>query len=182
MASKNDETPENSSEYEDGGKSVTFRSTPIPNEDIMEDAGKVKIDEGHIWGKAVLMEIKRTIGTHWVQEMTNFNQKTVAVSILLFITVVSPTLTFGAVYGKLTGNLIGTVETLLATSWVGCFMALFSGMPVAVIGSTGKCISLCRCKSSCKPGLDSSPHVHLLLCFSICRSSFGFLQGCRHDV
>jgi HCO3- transporter family len=42
--------------------------------------------------------------------MTNFNQKTVAVSVLLFIAVITPTLTFGAVYGKPTNNQIGTVE------------------------------------------------------------------------
>jgi HCO3- transporter family len=154
------ETPSHSSEGEDdvGGKSATFRSSgTIPNEDVMEDAGKITIDEGHIWGKAVLMEIKRTIGTHWIQEMINFNQKTIAVSILMFITVVSPTLTFGAVYGKVTGNLMGTIETLLATTWVGCFMALFSGMPVAIIGSTGEWISFCgmTCHVILNSGSDS---------------------------
>lgn len=61
--------------------------------------------------------------------MTNFNQKTVAVSALMFITVVAPTLTFGAVYGRNTENHIGAVETILATSWVGIFMSIFSGMP-----------------------------------------------------
>ena len=76
--------------------------------------------------------------------MTNFNQKTVAVSLLLFIAVITPTLTFGAVYGKVTGNLVGTVETILATSWVGCFYALFSGMPLAIIGSTGPVLAFTK--------------------------------------
>lgn len=62
--------------------------------------------------------------------MTNFNQKTVAVSALIFITVVAPTLTFGAVYGTNTENHIGAVETILSTAWVGIFLSLFSGMPV----------------------------------------------------
>ena len=41
----------------------------------------------------MIEEVRSTIGTYWVQEMTNFNQKTVAVSLLLFITVIAPTLT-----------------------------------------------------------------------------------------
>jgi hypothetical protein len=69
--------------------------------------------------------------------MKNFNQKTIAVSMLMFISVVAPTLTFGAVYGTVTNSEIGAIETILATSWVGCTYALFGGMPMAIIGSTG---------------------------------------------
>lgn len=56
---------------------------------------------------------------------------------LMFITVIAPTLTFGAVYSTNTENQIGAVETILATAWSGCFFALFSGMPTVIIGSTG---------------------------------------------
>lgn len=69
--------------------------------------------------------------------MKNFNQKTVAVSLLIFITVVAPTLTFGAVYGRNTENQIGAVETILSTAWTGIFLALTSGMPTSITGSTG---------------------------------------------
>ena len=62
--------------------------------------------------------------------MTNFNQKTVAVSLLLFISVIAPTLTFGAVYGKVTGNQIGAVEAILGTAWVNVAYALIGGMPL----------------------------------------------------
>jgi hypothetical protein len=65
--------------------------------------------------------------------MTIFNQKTIAVSLLMFITVIAPTLTFGAVYGKNTGSNIGTVETILATAWSGIFFALLSGMPMVSV-------------------------------------------------
>ena len=51
-------------------------------------------------GRAVVREFKRTIGTYWVQEMTNFNQKTIAVSFFIFFAAVAPAITFGAVYGK----------------------------------------------------------------------------------
>jgi len=69
--------------------------------------------------------------------MTNFNQKTVAVSLLMFITVVAPTVTFGAVYSRNTENHIGAVETILATAWAGIFLSLTTGMPISITGSTG---------------------------------------------
>ena len=68
--------------------------------------------------------------------MINLNQRTVAVSLLMFITVIAPTLTFGAVYGRNTENNIGAVETILATCWTGCFFALFSGMPTVSPSTT----------------------------------------------
>lgn len=67
-------------------------------------------DPAQLWGKGLIADIKRTVGTHWIEEMTNFNQKTVAVSLLMFITVIAPTLTFGAVYGTSTNFQIGTGE------------------------------------------------------------------------
>jgi hypothetical protein len=69
--------------------------------------------------------------------MTNFNQKTIAVTFLVFISVIAPTLTFGAVYGKVTENNIGAIETIIATAWVGVTYSLIGGMPLCVIGSTG---------------------------------------------
>ena len=52
------------------------------------DDGKPKT-----FGRGIVADFKRTIGTHWVQEMTNFNTKTVAVSFFLFIAVIAPTIT-----------------------------------------------------------------------------------------
>jgi hypothetical protein len=86
--------------------------------------------------------------------MINFNQKTVAVSMLMFISVVAPTLTFGAVYGTVTNNEIGAVETILATSWVGCTYAVFGGMPMAVIGSTGPILIMTTALKSMAEGFD----------------------------
>ena len=98
------------------------------------------VDPAQPWGKGLMNDLRSTTLTHWVEEMTNFNQKTVAVSLLMFITVIAPTLTFGAVYGENTDNQIGAVETILATCWMGCFFALFSGMPIVIVGSTGPCL------------------------------------------
>jgi uncharacterized integral membrane protein len=74
--------------------------------------------------------------------MTNFNQKTVAVSCLIFISVIPPTLAFGAAYGKMTGQRIGAIETILATSWVGVAYSLIGGMPMCIIGSTGPALAI----------------------------------------
>lgn len=109
----------------------------VANADLLEDAGAVHLDEAQPWGRGMIKDFKTTVGTHWVSEMTNFNQKTVAVSLLMFITVVAPTLTFGAVYSTNLENHIGAVETILATAWVGVFFSLFSGMPTVIVGSTG---------------------------------------------
>ena len=100
------------------------------NQDLIPDAGKVVMEPGELWGKAVINEFKRTVGTNWIKEMTNFNQKTIAVTFLMFISVIAPTLTFGAVYGKVTNNYIGAVEVILATCWVGVAYSLIGGMPV----------------------------------------------------
>jgi hypothetical protein len=114
-------------DYEDSGHLNHKDSSK--NGDLIADAGKVHIDEAQMWGRGIVNDVKRTLGTHWVKEMINFNQKTVAVTLLLFITVIAPTLTFGAVYGKVTKNSIGAIETILATAWVGITYALIGGMP-----------------------------------------------------
>lgn len=121
-------------------------STPstIPNTSVMEDAGKVHMEEGAPWGSGIIKDFRRTVGTHWVAEMTNFNQKTVAVTLLIFISVIAPTLTFGAVYGKETDNKIGAVETILATAWIGVVYSLIGGMPMCIIGSTGPVLAFTR--------------------------------------
>jgi len=81
-------------------------------------------------GRGVVKEFKRTVGTWWVAEMTNFNQKTIAVSFFIFFAAVAPAITFGAVYAKSTNNYIGPVEMLTATAWCGIAYALLGGQPM----------------------------------------------------
>mmetsp|Transcript_23146 Transcript_23146/g.34321 ORF Transcript_23146/g.34321 Transcript_23146/m.34321 type:complete len:634 (+) Transcript_23146:169-2070(+) len=85
----------------------------------------------------IINDVKQTIGKHWIQEMTNFNQKTIAVSFFLFFAAVAPAITFGAIYAKVTHNYIGAVEMLAATAWCGIFYALVGGMPIMINGGTG---------------------------------------------
>ena len=105
----------------------------IANQDLMADAGKVTIDPAEPWGRGLWIDAKRTIGTHWWKEVKNFNQKTIGVTLLMFISIIAPTLAFGAAYSKASGNYIGAIETILATAYMGMFMALFSGMPLVSI-------------------------------------------------
>ena len=118
MAPRNqDDTIQDMDEMENQ-KVANLRASQLSNAELIPDAGKVHMDEGQPWGVGIINDFKRTVGTHWVTEFTNFNQKTVAVTLLVFISVIAPTLTFGAVYGKETDNKIGAVETILATSWI----------------------------------------------------------------
>lgn len=89
------------------------------------------------WGRGILADVKRTVGTHWWSEMKNFNVKTIGVSFFLFVAVIAPSITFGAVYSKRTNGFMGPVELLLGTAWCGVFYSLVSGMPMMINGATG---------------------------------------------
>ena len=69
-------------------------------------------------GQGIVDDVKRTLGTHWRSEMTNFNQKTVAISFFVFFACIAPAITFGAMYAKFTHYYIGAVEMIAATAWV----------------------------------------------------------------
>ena len=84
-------------------------------------------------GRAIVREFKRTVGTWWVKEMTNFNQKTVAVSFFIYFAAMAPAITFGAVYAKSTNNYIGPVEMITATAWCGILYALIGGQPMVSV-------------------------------------------------
>mmetsp|Transcript_109181 Transcript_109181/g.163311 ORF Transcript_109181/g.163311 Transcript_109181/m.163311 type:complete len:675 (+) Transcript_109181:181-2205(+) len=132
---------------ETAGRHRRFNFRTQETHDTLEEdhSGEASEDGGHGhgrkgpqgWGRGIIMDFKSTIGTHWVKEMTNFNTKTIAVSFFLFIAVIAPSITFGAVYAKRTNNYIGAVELLLATAWCGIFYSLVSGMPMMINGGTG---------------------------------------------
>jgi HCO3- transporter family len=102
----------------------------LNNEDVVWNAGKIQLEPARMFGQAVVQEVGQTIGTHWIREMTNLNQRTITTSLLMFITVVIPVITFGAFYGHATNNNIGTVETIMATAAVGIVYPLIGGMPL----------------------------------------------------
>lgn len=92
---------------------------------------------GNGWGRGIVADIKRTLGTHWKEEMTNLNCKTLACSFFLFFACIAPAITFGAIYAKATNNNIGAVEMITATSWCGIVYALIGGQPMMINGGTG---------------------------------------------
>ena len=89
------------------------------------------------FGRGIIADFKRTIGTHWKEEMTNLNLKTVAVSFFLFFACISPAITFGAIYEKATKGWIGATEMITATAWCGIVYALIGGQPMMINGGTG---------------------------------------------
>lgn len=112
-------------------------SSDASQEEVAPSTTKQAQDDAHHhhdgpqgWGRGIVQDFRSTVAQHWVSEMTNFNTKTIAVSFFLFIAVIAPSITFGAVYAKRTNNYIGAVELLLATAWCGIFYSLVSGMPM----------------------------------------------------
>jgi len=89
------------------------------------------------WGRGIIVDWNRTVGTYWWQEMTNPEQKTIAVTIFMFFAAIAPAITFGAIYEKTTGHYIGAVEMLAATAWVGIAYSLIGGSGIMINGGTG---------------------------------------------
>jgi len=107
-------------------------------------------------GQGIVEDFKQTIGTHWLKEMINFNQKTIAVSFFLFFAAIAPAITFGAIYAKVTNNYIGAVEMIAATAWCGIFYALFGGMPIMINGGTGPVLAFTGVLYKLSKSLDVS--------------------------
>ncbi|KAL7577117.1 hypothetical protein ACA910_019719 [Epithemia clementina (nom. ined.)] len=153
MAPRNQDDDIKGNDHDDTVK-PNFRASQLTNAELVPDAGKVHIEPAESWGTGIINDFKRTVGTHWVKEVTNFNQKTIAVTLLMFISVIAPTFTFGAVYGKESGNRIGAVETILATSWVGIAYSIIGGMPLCIIGSTGPVLAFTKALIRISESLD----------------------------
>lgn len=49
-----------------------------------------RLSGGNGWGRGIVADIKRTLGTHWKEEMTNMNGKTLAVSFFLYFACIAP--------------------------------------------------------------------------------------------
>ena len=71
-------------------KMDTKETIGLDDEQFFDDeAEAIKVTTDHAgepmrWGKGIVRDFKRTVGTHWFEEMTNFNQKTVAVTVSEF--------------------------------------------------------------------------------------------------
>jgi hypothetical protein len=122
----------------EGGAAPPHDETTFEDEE--SDDGHGHHGEGNNgWCRGVVKEFKMTLGTHWKEEMTNLNFRTIGVSFFMFIAAVSPAITFGAVYAKSTDNFIGAIEMILATAWCGIVYGLIGGQPMVSPFS-------CRCR------------------------------------
>jgi hypothetical protein len=129
------------------------------------------------FGRGIVADAKRTLGVHWIAEMRNFNQKTVAVSFFLYFACIAPAITFGAIYAKTTYNYIGAVEMLLATAWCGIIYALVGGQPMMINGGTGPVLAfveiLYKMSESLEiPFLTFNAWIGLWICFYMVIAAF----------
>jgi HCO3- transporter family len=107
-----------------------YSNGPPSNRDVMPHAGEMVLNPAKPWGKGIVDDFQANVVGHWWSQIKTLNQRTIAVTLLVFITVMAPTVAFGAVYGKVTDNHFGAVETILGTAWVGIVYALIGGMPL----------------------------------------------------
>ena len=64
-----------------------------PKEELEDDGVDDDVHhhiENGCYGRGIREDFKRTVGTHWVEEMINFNQQTVAVSFFIFFAAIAP--------------------------------------------------------------------------------------------
>ena len=94
-----------------------------------------------MWGRQVVKDFKRSIGTYWVKEMKSLNSKSIATGFFMFFAAITPAVTFGGVYQNVTKSYFGAVEMILATAWCGIFYYLCGGQPVMVNGATGPTVA-----------------------------------------
>ena len=146
----NDKHDDKGSESETKSAKISFSSahqttaaTSLSSETVLEGQQarrghhRHRLVGGNGWGRGIVADIKRTLGTHWKEEMANINCKTLACSFFLFFACIAPAITFGAIYAKATYNHIGAVEMLLATAWCGIVYAIIGGQPMMINGGTG---------------------------------------------
>jgi len=121
---------------ENTGRSFTH------DESLSESDNRPWWNSSEMWGRGIIKDFKQTVGSYWVMEMTNLNQKTIAVSFFLFFAAITPAITFGGVYQRSTANRMGAVELILATAWTGVYFALFAGQPIILNGGTGPMLTI----------------------------------------
>jgi mannitol/fructose-specific phosphotransferase system IIA component (Ntr-type) len=91
---------------------------------------------GRLFG-GVVNDIKRRWPHYGSDFRDGLNSKTVSSSLFLFFACLAPVVTFGGVMAIATGNQIGAIEMIVASSVCGVIYALFSGQPLILLGGTG---------------------------------------------
>lgn len=79
----------------------------------------------------------RRLPNYWQDIRDGFHPKCLGSILFLFFACTAPTVIFGGIMAKQTGNQIGVVEMIIATSIGGVLYALLSGQPLIILGGTG---------------------------------------------
>ena len=75
---------------------------------------------------------------HYVSDFRDgLTVKSIGPVMFLFFACLAPTVTFGGIMADKTGDQLGVVEMILATSICGVVYALFAGQPLIILGGTG---------------------------------------------
>jgi len=166
--------------------SLDYKSSEMEEQELTNSTKPHKADDGgqkhhgndddgnkNTWGRGVMKDVKRTLGTHWKAELTNFNLKTIGVSFYMFFAAAAPAITFGALYAKSTNNYIGAIETITATAWCGLVYGFIGGQPMVINGGAGPVLAFATVlyqmsKSMDVPFLTLNAWTGLWICFFLC--------------
>jgi len=82
--------------------------------------------------------LKQRYYSDWVDWLTKDGIKQCLLSFVFgFMMCISPAIAFGGLMEEITGNIIGTRETLLAHGLCGILYSLFSVQPIIIVALTG---------------------------------------------
>ncbi|XP_065886531.1 anion exchange protein 2-like isoform X2 [Dysidea avara] len=82
--------------------------------------------------------LKQRYKSDWVDWLTKDGIKQCLLSIIFgFMICIAPAIAFGGLMEEITGNIIGTRETLLAHGFCGILYSLFSVQPIVILALTG---------------------------------------------
>ncbi len=92
--------------------------------------------EGGI-GAGLLADVRRRL-PHYVDDVRDgLKSKSAAATLFMFFACLAPAIAFGGIMGEATGQAIGTVEMLVATSVCGVLYVLLAGQPLILLGGVG---------------------------------------------
>lgn len=87
-------------------------------------------------------DIERKLN-HYISDFTDFfNLQCLATTLYMYLVSLSSLVTFGAMIGEKTDNMMATMECILAGAICGSVFSLFSGQPLNIISATGPMLIL----------------------------------------
>jgi hypothetical protein len=90
----------------------------------------------------IVQDIKRKLKFYASDFTDCLNLQCVATTLYMYLVSLCSLVAFGGMLGKKTGNLMATMECILAGSVCGVAFALFSGQPLNIISATGPMLIL----------------------------------------